>query len=1077
MTESKRGLLSRCLIIFVTVMTIQETARTQDRGVPELSAPGEAHEPQQGPLRFRSPRPPEFTPEDVSNLAEATQRLREMQNRFLTADLSQEELEALAAQARIFVTTITRLTEKRDAWQTYIEGREPAASMPELVATDLAPAVTDVTGFYRLAKAWMGLCRRHMGLESAGSNPTPPSITEWKQLIEELQSYSRVQMTTFFEGNARYVLRALLLEARCHLTLSTLHFRRGDARSQLDSYMRGLEILEYLANLLRPGTVDQDLEKHEKLPEAPFPHNGCELYGCNDSRFEQGGHQVKTGDKARELLSDYCPWGVQSFLALRAMGLTDGLDWRILLPYGDKDVQYLSEAPFRGAVPAGIQADMDAFRRGRFQHRGKNVSIQWDRPPIVTYSVWYVSPLVETMEFAGLIEWATRVLKVLTGQTMLMLLDEGQDFFIDRLAGEYAPDEPIFAATGTAKDLSNYELIEEMYSARTSGATLFKLATDTMQGVVEYIQRQEIENLFDGINPNDPAVQAPLGGPKTYDGGFMPHVLIRADAMGWEKTSASEYRRRWHYVRNYQYDGRILSGLAPYDLGRHTVSRLPRLPDYLAGIQQVQKDTWKPLGGKIRANDARLYVMDFAPKTQILRLSVPPATLRDWSRGLKENETLVATIMPVGMADSETVMGEMNANTGLQLSYALMAYHTRTDETLMRLIPAAHAWRERLHAQYQVRVLRCARGQMVGGRMTYRLDDPGVVERARFEVRFLSRRGAPATGKRTYELAGRTHPGLVILDQVVQGGAPRLPDPAVSEGPVLKQRLHVSLDDRSGTVTLDKSRDTGNLMATVTPAEPGSHHLTVEAQGRVYHLWCRVDALSSSAIFAASIPVPPGRYDMAVRYGGLTSTITVDRPSQPADTSGAEAQIRRAQDGQAKARSAEQRSLQQALYWDGHRWLAQERHRAGQYGQALEILRQVLKNIPPDQLKGSGLTADKWREVYRAVVKQMVQAALFTADEPTYAQAAPLYLRAWTDHWTGQDARRRPELREAPKQFAAHRADDHAEVIRGAILLGMRREAVEQLLAQYFEWRRKAGVTMPQYDTNQFCYGPENTGP
>jgi hypothetical protein len=365
---------------------------------------------------------------------------------------------------------------------------------------------------------------------------------------------------------------------------------------------------------------------------------------------------------------------------------------------------------------------------------------------------------------------------------------------------------------------------------------------------------------------------------------------------------------------------------------------------------------------------------------------------------------------------------------------------------------------------------------MMAGRMVYRLNDPGVVEQARFEVRFLPRLGAAATGRRSYELGGQPHAGLVVLEHVYQGETPYTPDLTVSEGPLLKPRLHAELDGKIGTVAVDKSRDTASIKATATPVEPGLHHLTVETQECLYHLWCRVDALSSSAIFVAKIPIAPGHYDMTVRYKDLASTFTIERTVDAEDTSGAQAQIRRAEEGYTRARSAEQQSLQRALYWDGHRWLAQEHHRAGQYTGAMEILEQFLKNIPPDQLKGSGLTADKWREIYRSAVKQILQTALFAGDDLAYARVAPSYLQAWTDHWTEQNVRRRPEQREDPKQFAVRRADDCAEVIHGAILVGVRRETIEPLLAQYFEWRRKAGATMLQYDRNQFCYGPENTG-
>ncbi len=1040
--------------------------RAHEDDVPEMSEAGRSHEGEAlEPVRFIEPAPDKFTPEEEAHLAEMQRQLRAMQDKFLTADLSKAETEFLAGKAGALLTVIKSLTEKKNRWQAYIEGR-PAADandVPEISDATANAAALDVRKFNEFVTVWIGFYRTDMKFDSAGNAP-PASAMEWMRLAKKFQEISRMSMSGPI-GNRKYILRALLLEARSMLSGSFAYMREGDSARQLDAYVRGLDVLEWLAS--------QDWGDDEMLPAATRPYDGCDLYGCDDSRLYPRLVQMKTSVKARELLSRHCPWGLKNFLAMRAIGLVDGLDWRILVPVGGREVEYLSEAPLRVGVPTSIEADMKAFADGRFVHFGKEVRLEWLTAPKTTYSVWFFSPVANSGGVAPLVDLVSKAVTLAMGGPFALLLDIQVDLIGDALSDDYSA-VPMFAATGTAEDTKNFKLHDEAHVSKQLLGGAIKSAkgwTDFFQVVLERTEKNEMENLFDGIDPEDGMIPWQMGNPKTYDGGHVPPVLIRADAIGLEKTPVDEYPRSWRYVRYYQYDARLMSGLADYDLSKYPVKEMKYLSRYLAGDESVSSALWRPLVGGNRANDARLYVTDFSPKAQVLKLFAGQATTERWTSGLKKGEVIAAMISDGAKGSPETVMGEVTPGKPLDMSYGLFRQDLPVDKQIISAIGIPYGWFSRLYKTYLVRFVKCTKTRSQDGKVVYTQAEPATAEKEQLIVRFAPGPNGEKTGKVSYALETSTFPGLVVLEQTLTGGLAEM-DRTTSAAPVLKQLMTVVSNQQGQVTKVGRGIETILIEATVTPVEPGAHHMTAECKGYTYHLWSRVDRVGSAAVFRGAIPAHPGRYDVTLRYGSLAPyTFTVEKEGEAFDYSGPNGQIARAQQNYNNAKSADSRAMIAAVHADGVRWLAQEYHKAGEYAQAMQCARQVLDAARQAEMTGNSNTAAKWQEVYMSTLKQMCKTTLFTGDGQTCAQATQAYMAAYAAHW--QKANVTYGASQTPEKLAMNVAQEYAYRIHDAITAGAQGQAVEALVNEYLGWRQRGGAKELQYNASQFYYGQE----
>ncbi len=1040
-----------------------------DADVPEMWEAGRAYEDDLQILRFVEPAPEEFTAEDEATLVENERMRRAIQERFLNEDLTAAELEYLARRVDALVVTISTLREKRDRWLAHIEGRVASerAEPPVLSAAEITTEF-DVNRFYELVTLWIDFYRKEMGFDSAGSGPKA-SATEWMRLAQKFQEIGRLTVTSHVDGPARYVLRSLLLEARSLLLASTLYYRSGEKDRQLDAYVRGLEILEWIAA--------GDWGEHEMLPVAPNPYGGCELFGSDDSRFYPRLMQMKTSEKAREQLSMYCPWGLKSFLAMRKLGLTEGLDWRILLPYGDREAQYVSQALLRTNIPSNIVADMERFVEGRFEHFGGSVAIEWQVPPSVTYSVWYISPLVENLGIAQFMDYIGKAATFAAGGPKALLLSIAIDAAAAAIEGEYDSQRGVFAASGTAEDAERYRLSEEIHDMREAAAAGVRAAPDIAsfaQTVLDQIERRTMEALFENIDPTDAAAAAQLGNPRTYDGGYMPPVFVRADAIGWEEAPEDEYMRTWHYVRFYQYDARGLTGLERYDLSTSRVRDLPGLSRYIAGDEATAKATWVPLAGRHQAVDARLYVTDLTPKAQVIVLSADAATTRSLSAGLGEDEVLAIVLSGGGSDGWERVIGEITPGEPLDFTYMLLREVLPLDRNILSTMSLRSGYFQKLYKRYRIRFLKCRKEPSQDG-WVYTPTDPATAVRGELEVRFAPGPSGETAGRISHELAGLSFPGLVVVDRTLERRETAELDMQVSSEPVLARQMKVTTGIRQpvdGVVTVHANADSYSLKVTVAPVDPGVHHMRVETNGSTFHLYGRVNSLHSAVVFQGMIPAHPGRHEVVLRYGDLAPyTFTVERDRGASSLDQSRASVEWARERYNNATDPEFRSYTAAIYWSQIRWLAVAHHGAGDYSKAMQLLQQALSNASQADRTGTSRAPREWRGVYRNSLRAMRRTAYFLGDAESIADITLHYMAAHADNAHAVNVRlgqgRTPEV------LARDIAREYERFVHDAITAGVRGGEAERLIEEYLRWRQRAGSTMLDLERLKFDYGQE----
>lgn len=386
------------------------------------------------------------------------------------------------------------------------------------------------------------------------------------------------------------------------------------------------------------------------------------------NRFKQGREplkepyspirQIHTSSKAKELLSEFCPWGVQMYTLLKEVGLTKELDFRILRPFVDESSPKLSEFAIQERIPFNIREDMESIigdgETGYVERAGRKSIILWDwvqeRP---TYTIWYISPSTYDMKPSGLLSWALRALKLFFGGPLDLVVDETLSYLVELVGKGYGKDGDIHGVSSLVVDGNNYGLDSDFLIEREE-FNILKVGKELAKASFKYLEELEIKWLYDGIDPEI------LRTGFTYSGNRIPPILIRGEVYGYEKVPDYRYRKTRRIIRYYQLNpGPIAYGDADirYDLSEGPIVPLRGRGDYLSEKEIVHERSWPRLPNSPKPLGSREVLTDFTPLSQILKITLDEDNFEEWSKTRPgESEVVIKAELYSPPIDDEPVM-------------------------------------------------------------------------------------------------------------------------------------------------------------------------------------------------------------------------------------------------------------------------------------------------------------------------------------------------------------------------------------------------------------------------------------
>ena len=476
---------------------------------------------------------------------------------------------------------------------------------------------------------------------------TPPSAQRWEQLADRFEAILRTAQTT--EGpDGALALHGRLLQGACYLFASVLHFGVDQRDAQLRDYLRGVRVLDWVAQHEGLAPTMPSIGEVPGYGYDKWPYIRLSMFGQPTLR------------QARELLSDFCPWGAETYVMLVAGGLMNGFDWRVLPPYGSERSSVA--ITWSRWLPQDVERDMQEIVTGTFAARMGAENFRWWKEPEPTYTIWYVSPKVFDIQASTVLAVVLKLNKLLFSGPDALLIDVLKDSAFDRVGQWFGQGGGIHWALGHGGNLlgisviSPYWLDPEVgwtfFEKSAKGVTQFKpskmfspdwgdLLKGAMMDVLQNVEKAEMVLLFDFIRPDNPELNAAFGNPKTYNGSPMPAVIIRADATGWQIMPDDRYRRFWHIVRYYRFDRRAVFGLV--GLTESKSERAALRVGQLEGTLKWPASSWQRLP---EPYGMRLHLNDFSPKAQVLRFQIPKDVLTVWqAKATRDGKTLRAELV------------------------------------------------------------------------------------------------------------------------------------------------------------------------------------------------------------------------------------------------------------------------------------------------------------------------------------------------------------------------------------------------------------------------------------------------
>lgn len=1053
----------------------------------------------------RKAPPPRFTADDAAELERLDAVLVELRRWILKpgVKLSEEELDEAEREVNGLLPSILDLRRKRDRWERYQADPdgdwEAEPGVPTLESsTGPAEEPVDVKGFFRLLMRF-----RILDFDRQVLDREDPFPSTWRALAADFAAVARGELR--LSGTSKptgYRLRAAYLQGLCLLYAAGEHYISRELPLARTTWEEGLRILDGVDRCFKLAVdtgVDPDelglipvhapivdeLQRDEPPPEPHHYTVTTHLTGTGGSF----GRQASTFDAVRARLTDYCPWGVPVWFYLKDAGLTEGFDLSILRPFGgDAGPKLWATGLGPAAIPPVVRRTLDDLGTGSFRIGQRDCRLEWEAVRgTKDCTVWFVSPTVRDMTAAEFLGYVVKAVTLLKCGLISIVGEFGGDILGRLLEEEYPEEWEAQVALATATSGSAWEL-DECLRLKREGVSGTGLARSALLKILSTYEKAEMEELFEGISPREDHVQDRLGGQKTYDGSWMPPIVVRAAVSAFEKVPDDEYRRLWLFTRYWildprgfdadrattgsAYGGRFGGGaptagaLLPWDLSKGTVDDLPARAGTFTGTLEGSERIWRPVPETKKQWGSKARVALFEPQFQVIWFRIAPKLLESWRKDCPEGHDLAVVIRFPPPYEKRVEVQSKLTDDGL-------AYFGFRDASRKEPSPANEGvpWREgKLFASYDLHVLRGPKTT----RWEVDVDNPDVVELARVPARFVNRSGRPITGELRYRGDDR-----VDLHLTYEGEADRTfeLEPAGGNGPLLPTVLDITFWKGPGNpIELNQYNDAWELQAVLGPVEQGWHTLTVNVKNpawpapQSFVVHDCVTRPSAAAVFRADIPVASGRSEVTLTAPGVEPvSLVVERARssrwRPVDHADFERRMSEKQAERDRETTRKWRLIRHCSYIYTKISYAEALAAAEQCLTARARLAEVTREWPNLAQMQQEKLDDDYRNLLRYYSKILADVAFHQGDAKTAAESTVDYLYVLKD-----------EVDRKAQRGGDHPGDyqslgrEWTELLDRLIVVGADPAIVAKLHADWIQIRRLAGFAKGDYDRRRFRY-------
>ncbi len=337
--------------------------------------------------------------------------------------------------------------------------------------------------------------------------------------------------------------------------------------------------------------------------------------------------QISTTEAARDLLSHYCPWGVDLYFLLKNAGLTKDLNFKILEPFSGYETSLLQKVikgfkefpdaimgwPIESQdeippliseqvlknhqVPQHIFDEMKQIIGGEdkkgFLDLDKKRPIEWEwveKEP--TCTIWYTSPTVfdwDSNDYLKVLFTTIKLFKDPVGFTF----DEVYTGLVNSVQEISGNQSDLYITAKVAVELNDKGFLTTDFLKKgewlSQASALRKVASYTFDAVDE----QMLQDRTEGIDPANYSMGL------SYNGSSIPPIILRAEVLGFEKVADDEYPRTIKAVRFYLFYPENIANKGPfqgYDLSNNygnkpVKSGLFRGGEYLAEQESFQNNS------------------------------------------------------------------------------------------------------------------------------------------------------------------------------------------------------------------------------------------------------------------------------------------------------------------------------------------------------------------------------------------------------------------------------------------------------------------------------------------------------
>jgi hypothetical protein len=625
----------------------------------------------------------------TSELLQKVAAMRTLRTRLWDTRLTTEEYKAIWDKLQRLKTEVAQLAANIQQPQS--------PQPPKLAPTHGAVSPAD----------YFAIMQEFFDLDSARLKLKYPSADQWEKVAERCAVHCRVYDPSQLRLVGPYLHRLRLLEAESYLFASVERFKTGDLQGQLADYEKGIRLLDLLYEV-----------KAEEVGSMPWPDDPPrQLLAMNAGvqAYDPGGNKwVKDYlDMADQFLSDFCPWGVDAWHFLRDAGFMEQFDWRILRPYGAKNVMEITPLyPLdKARIPLHVAYHANEIISGKFRaYLRKQVSdplslqpvtLKWRHPPEVQCRICYLSPAAFDLTTSDKINLGWKAIVLVYSGPAEVILDELQDYVVEDILSDLGETNKMYISAAEVNDMDNWGFDKSWLTEFKPQFREFKFMKSLWAYIQGTYEHQGKKLLFSGMIPPLDLLQRGNDDSRTYSRRFMPYVILRLDVSGVEDVPEDEYPRIWDVLRLYQFSPQGLTdSMKQYDLNARPAIRLTKRDAYLHGDETVHLRTWPaiPFDEK-KQYGFRLMVTDFRPKAQILTITIPDDVLKSWR---KEGEEVVAVLRyakspkPIQQPVSQVIRGAVSW-------YIIDKEITPADSPNLRLITCA----DRLRTDYVVDFIRC----------------------------------------------------------------------------------------------------------------------------------------------------------------------------------------------------------------------------------------------------------------------------------------------------------------------------------------------------------------------------------